>query len=196
MKYLMTVLLSLAIIFGCSKEKVETKDPHATGGKPEMPVENPNVTVKVEGRVMSFSNVKMTIPDNWVQETTTSEMRKVQFFLKQDDMIGIAGFYFGNQTGQDDANIDRWKNEFVKIDKSERLSLVNGKAIMVSIKGNYKKKPFPMATEFKEAPNHMMLACIVNTKDGPFYFKMVGEASILSDEVTKFKEFLNSYKAD
>jgi len=196
MKYLLTVLLSIALIFGCSKEKVDTKDPHVMGGKTEITVEKPNVPVKVEGRTMSFSNVKMTVPENWVQEQTNSEMRVVQFFLKQDDMIGIAGFYFGNQPEMVDANIDRWKNEFTKIDNSERLSLANGKSIMVSIKGTYKKKPFPMATEFKEVQNYMMLACIITTKDGPFYFKMVGEANILSDEVIKFKEFLNSYHAN
>lgn len=196
MKYLMTLLFSIALILGCSKEKVETKDPHVMGGKVEMTADKPNVPVTVDGRTMSFSNVKMTVPENWVKEQTNSDMRVVQFFLKQDDMIGIAGFYFGNLPDMVDANVDRWKSEFTKIDNSDRLSLAGGKSIMVSIKGTYKKKPFPMAQDFKEVQNYMMLACIITTKDGPFYFKMVGEASILSEEVSKFKEFLNSYKAN
>lgn len=199
MKLLFAILFSFALIMSCNKPQVDNKDPHAMPPKgQDIPMEKPDpkTEVKVDGRTMKFSNVTMTIPENWVFEPNKSEMRVVQFFLKNDDMVIIPGFYFGNQPDMADANIERWKSEFTKLDKQEKTVLANGKCVFVNLAGTYKKKPFPMAQEFKETANYAMLACIINSNEGPYFFKMVGTTNTLNGEIDGFKAFLNSYKAN
>jgi hypothetical protein len=65
----------------------------------------------------------------------------------------------------------------------------------VEIEGTYKKRPSEMVAEFEEEPSYKTLAAIVSTDNGPYFFKMVGPADKVNNEVKNFENFLNSYKA-
>ena len=75
------------------------------------------------------------------------------------------------------------------------MSMVNDKIHLVTIKGTFKKKPFPMAQEFTEEADYMTIASIVPSNEGPYFFKLVGPADKVQKELKNFKFFMNSYKA-
>ncbi len=202
MKLLTMCLLSAILLISCNKTE-PPKDPHAGGQMPPgmggaqpgagMAEEGPKSNVKVTGNILELENVKLTTPDSWVNEKPTSSMRAVQYFLKNDEEITIVGSYFGKRDEMVDANIQRWKDQFSKTEKTDKVELSGGQVIMVTITGTFMKKASMMSEEFSEVTNYMMLAAIVKTNNGPYFFKMVGPKSTLSDELASFKKFLASY---
>ena len=200
MKYFYIALISLTLLFSCKENKEEEiiKNPHESmGSKNPQATEmfqKPTADIKLDGKKLTFENVQMTVPDNWVSERPTSSMRVIQFFAKNNSDVVIAGFFFGNRANMTDANIERWKSQFVKVDKSETKEFAGGKALLVEIEGTYKKRPSEMVMNFEEAPNYKTLAAIVSTKNGPYFFKLVAPKDAADKELKNFEDFLNSYK--
>jgi len=144
---------------------------------------------------LKLSNITFTAPDSWIREVPSSSMRVVQYALKADNALKITGFFFGQQDLVAE-NIERWKNEFNKLENSTETKLKDGKIDFVILEGVYNLKPFPMATEFVPTPDYMVIAAIVPSIDGPYYFKIFGPKSVLSKEIDNFKKFLNTSKED
>ncbi len=202
MKYIFIIgLISLAMITACKEEKEETmmKDPHAGVDMKATHTtdmfETPEAKLKVEGKNLTFENVSMELPDTWIQEKPSSSMRVVQFFIKDNEDLVIAGFYFGNRDNMVDANIDRWKSQFTEVKNLNKKEFAGGKAVLVEIEGTYKKRPSEMVAEFEEVPSYKTIAAIVSTDNGPYFFKMVGPADKVNSEVSNFEKFLKSYTA-
>lgn len=200
MKYFYIALISLTLLFSCKENKEEEiiknphqdmnmNNPHST----EM-FEKPNADIKLEGNKLTFENVEMQVPENWVSENPSSSMRVIQFFAKNNSDVIIAGFFFGNRANMTDANIDRWKSQFVKVNKADTKEFANGKALLVEIEGTYKKRPSEMVVNFEEVPNYKTIAAIVSTNNGPYFFKMVAPKDAADKELKNFEDFLNSYK--
>lgn len=142
-----------------------------------------------------ISNVMLTKPEGWVREQPTSQLRVLQFALKQDSTAKVTGFYFGEQDMIEE-NITRWRKEFSEETDFDREKLADGKAVFVSISGTYQLKPFPMAQQFNDTPGYMTLAAIVETNEGPYYFKMVAPESVAKEEIKNFKKFIDSYRVE
>lgn len=143
--------------------------------------------------LLELSNLTFTCPDAWEREKPSSSMRVVQYKLKSDPNSKIVGFFFGEQSLEKE-NIDRWKQEFEELKNSKEEKLLGDKITMVTFEGVYNVKPFPMAQEFTPTPDYMVLAAIVPSNDGPYYFKVFAPAKILKPEIENFKKFLNSCK--
>ncbi len=143
--------------------------------------------------VLRISGIELTAPDTWQREAPSSSMRVVQYSLKSDNSLKVTGFFFGEQDLVKE-NIDRWKAEFTKLDKVDEQKLVNDKITFIILEGTYKLKPFPMAQEYTPTDNYMVLAAIVPSPEGPYYFKIYGPKDKLKNEIESFKKFLNSYK--
>ncbi len=200
MKYFYIALISLILIVACSKEKEEEiiKNPHEgmnmNSMNSEQKFENPSSNITLDGEKLTFENVEMQIPAHWIKETPSSSMRVIQFFSKDNKDAIIAGFFFGNRPNMTDENIDRWKSQFVKVEKVNKKEFANGKALLVEIDGTYKKRPSEMVMEFEEAPNYKTIAAIISTDNGPYFFKMVAPKNIADKELKNFESFLATYK--
>ncbi len=153
----------------------------------QMPVENlPE---------LKLANFTLTKPDSWTQENPASQMRIVQYACGTDNSVKVVGFFFGQQDMIKE-NIDRWKGEFVKLEKFNESKLSNDKITYIELEGAYRVKPAPMSSEFVETPGYMTLAAIVPSAEGPYYFKVNGPAETLKKEIANFKKFVGSYKAN
>ncbi|GAB1373062.1 hypothetical protein MASR1M45_31260 [Candidatus Kapaibacterium sp.] len=193
------------VVFSCSpKEEEPKKEEMETGlpaGHPPMTgmdalgelSEDAAPDFDPSNPVLELSNISLTAPDSWEREKPTSSMRIVQYKLKSDPASKIVGFFFGQQDLIRE-NIDRWKAEFEELKDSKEEKLVNDKITMVTLEGVYNVKPFPMAQEFTPTPDYMVLAAIVPSSEGPYYFKVYAPSKILKNEIGNFKKFLNSYK--
>lgn len=205
-KYFLMILSMGFMLISCGEkqeekmpESAETQqqgDPHAGvmpgHGDLNSLTDNKQNSEEFKDPIVKISGVELTTPDAWLREAPSSSMRILQFALKSDNALKVTGFFFGEQDLVQE-NIDRWKNEFTKIssDKNEKL---NNDITFIILEGTYKLKPFPMAQETTPTDGYMVLAAIVPTPEGPYYFKVYGPKDKLNSEIANFKKFLSTYK--
>jgi hypothetical protein len=202
MKQLFASLFLIALLVACTgekkadspvvkKEQAPEMPPH--GGMSDLTALTENQKIDLTNPEVKLSNFAIYTPDAWKREVPSTSMRVVQYSLKADSTLKVTGFFFGMQDMIRE-NIDRWKAEFSDLKKTDETKLLSDKATMVIMEGTYRLKPSPMAQEFKETPDYMVLAAIIPSKDGPYYFKIFGPKSELSKQIDIFKKFINSYK--
>lgn len=141
--------------------------------------------------ILKLADFTMTVPASWNKVESSSEMRLLEFETPVTES-NIAGFYFGEREKMVEANIERWRGQFVDQKSFDREKFDNGQ-IFVRISGVYKKKPNPMAQEFTEAPGYKTLAAILPSNKGPYFFKLVGEKENVDEIEEEFVKFIKSY---
>jgi hypothetical protein len=190
------MIIAFTVLVSCNlkkEEKVEQK-PADAPQQAQQAMGQPAAGAKIEGNKIFLADFSFEIPSTWVVEQPTSSMRISQFGLKSNQEIKIIGFYFGNNDNMIEANIERWKNEFTNVESVKNSKAANDLIEVVLITGTFKKKPYPMAQEFEEAPNYSTMACIIPSKEGPYFFKAWGPKEEIAKELSVFTNFLNTYK--
>jgi hypothetical protein len=142
----------------------------------------------------------------WQTVTPSSSMRKAQFTLPRvaDDAedAELAVFYFGpGQGGSVEANLQRWYGQFSQPDSSASAEkaktaneVVDGMNLTtVDLSGTYVGSMMPGA-EAQNKPNFRMLAAVLETSQGPYFFKLVGPEKTIAHWANSFSEFVKSAK--
>lgn len=151
-----------------------------------------------------------TAPRDWVPQPVTSQMRKAQFLIPRAEGDPEDGqmvvFYFGaGQGGAVEANIERWKDMFSTAEgkpvpesevKRESHDVNGMKVTTLDIAGHYVD---PMSGRHasptgEPSPKFRMLSAIVETPQGPWFFKGVGPVATMKAQEQNFKEFVASIK--
>ncbi len=150
----------------------------------------------------NIGNLNATIPDSWQQQTPTSSMRLTQFDIPAlgEDTENAQLVVFNRIGGSIDQNLNRWYGQFKQEDGRSSASkttretfTANGLAItLVSLKGTYSASMMGMGGAPVDKPGYGMLAAIVSTPEGPYYFKMVGPAHTVDGHQKAFETFLKS----
>ncbi len=184
------VFLAMSCMNSNKPEKVEmrSQEQNQEQSEPEQLIEN-------RGDEIAFADFTLKKPEAWVVREPSSEMRLVELVSPKSPENPIVGFYFGNRDEMVNANINRWRGQFAKEENFNRETMDDGQ-VYVEIDGTYKLKPFPMAQEFTETPDYKMLAAIIPSNKGPYFFKITGPASELNSLEEEFLSFLNSYKKE
>jgi hypothetical protein len=151
--------------------------------------------------------LKFTAPPAWKEVQVTSSMRKAQFTLPKaggDSEDGqLVVFYFGQgQGGGIGSNIDRWKGMFTTADgkpvsddavKRASMEVAGMKVTTVDVSGRYQDAPMgrpdPAGPTSKD---YRMLAAIVETPEGPWFFKATGPVATMAEQVANFDAFVKS----
>ena len=151
-------------------------------------------------------NVTWQVPQAWVEETPSSSMRKAQYRIPKvasdSEDASLVVFYFGGEGGGAEANIDRWCSQIAQPDGRASRDVaeistanVNGlKQTRVDVSGTYLFRARPMAGPATEKPGYRLLAAVVETSSGPWFFKLVGPQATVSEAEAAFKAFLASVK--
>ncbi len=143
-------------------------------------------------------------PEAWEEVQPSSSMRKAQYKLpgpEGTEPATLAVFYFGAQKGGSvQANIDRWTGQFETAeggsgaeaaDTSRRE--VDGMTVhMVDVAGTFNPGTGMGAGGSKE--NHRMLAAIVETGNGPVFFKLVGPEKTVGKHESEFESLVDSFQ--
>ncbi|MEO7729706.1 MAG: hypothetical protein ABIY55_01950 [Kofleriaceae bacterium] len=141
-------------------------------------------------------------PPKWTVKPVTSSMRAADFMLPGNDAELIV-YYFGEGgAGSIDDNLDRWFNQFKQADgkpsrdaaKIEKLKFGGQDATYVSVSGRFVAGAMPGATEAVDKPDQRMLAAIVASPSGPYYFKLVGSKATIDANTAAFVAMLTSLK--
>jgi hypothetical protein len=180
-------LVSLAMAPGCARKE----EPQST---------------PVPARSFTFPASEPVPEIVWKEQTGFSKVshgsdkRKATYKIaavdKDPEDAELAVFYFGkNQGGTAEANIERWKSQFTDatdLKRTERSA--NGmKQTVIEIQGTY--DPSSMAiTESTPKPNFRMIAAVVETPAGSYFFKLSGPSKTVESARRRYMALLDSVR--
>ena len=204
----LTVCLILASLgSSCNEEK--SVQPASTPAKPISSAPPPMSAAheSAGGSEKSLGSLRLSVPAGWVEQAPSSSMRKAQFTLPRANGDGEDGelvvFYFGpGQGGSVEANIDRWVGQFGQPDgssskdkaKTSKSEVAGMPVTLVEVTGTYQAPIMPGAPERHNSPGYRLLAAVVETSDGPWFFKLVGPEKTIAKWSDSFDHFIKSIR--
>jgi hypothetical protein len=159
---------------------------------------------KKEGTRVKIDGLTSVTPPDWKDEKPRS-MRLMQFRLpraegdKED--VELVIFFFGKGGGGGlEANVQRWKSMFIppkgkKIDdvtKVDKLKAGNVDITAVEIHGTYKGSGIDKK---QPQPNYRMIKVYFDSKNGPYFFSLVGPDKTVAQHRKAFLDWLKGFKA-
>lgn len=138
----------------------------------------------------------------WVVETPSSAMRKAQYSLPHGAESGedasLVVYFFGGGGGSREANLERWASQFEQPDgspsadklQSSTRTVAGHEVLDADLSGRYVAETAPGSGVHYDKPDWRMLATIVETPEGPYYFKLVGPAATVAHWKASYDAFV------
>jgi len=152
------------------------------------------------------SALVLTPQEGWVVEKPANSMRKAQYTLPRAEGDGedatLIVHYFGGQGGSREVNLERWAGQFEQPDGSSSADKIVSSTRTIAglevfdadVSGTYVAETAPGSGVHLNKPGWRMLAAIVDTKEGPWYFKLVGPAATIAKWEASYKAFLEALR--
>ena len=154
--------------------------------------------------VIDVGAVAFKVPDQWQAQAPQSAMRRAQLVAP-----GSAGdaelivYYFGAQgAGAAKANVERWIGQFTKPDGSPvedaaetKTQIAGFDVVKVDVRGQYAGGMSPPGQAQAAKLDQRLLAAIVGTNAGPYYFKFLGPTATVTEQADAFDALLASLRA-
>jgi len=156
-----------------------------------------------------FGSFQVTIPQGWVDHPPSSMMRKAQYLLPKSagDAADaeMAVFFFPGQGGSVEANIQRWIGQFAQPDgsSSQEKAKTGNKQVagfnitILDVAGTYNAGMMGGmggTSDNRPRPGYRLRAAVVETGEGPWFFKLVGPEKTVHHWSTSFDQFIASIK--
>ncbi len=177
-------------------------DPHAGMNPSQVPggEGSPSGQPDASGTI-NVGAVAFKMPDKWSAEPPKSSMRRAQ--LSAPGSAGPAElvvYFFGPQgAGTSQDNLDRWIGQFRNPDGSavsnakQSSSKVSGLDIMtLEVAGQYSGGMSPTGQQQPGQANQRLVAAIVNSPGGPYYFKFLGPSATVTENRAAFDELIST----
>jgi hypothetical protein len=175
-------------------------NPHG-GSVPEQTA--PKALDKLPDGRLAMGPFAMAVPADWTVKPVTSSMRAADFQLpgKPDAEAELIVYYFGaNGAGSIDDNINRWLDQFEQpggkssreVAKIEKTKFAGQDATYVSVTGRYVSQGMPGGGRPVDKADQELLAAIVGSPSGPYYFKLVGAKATVDASAKAFRSMLES----
>lgn len=195
-------------------------DPHAGLGLPPPsgnsgpPLQNPTQagapgTAAVQGAPDAITQLEWDDPPGWRREQPSSAMRRAQYKVTKagadpaDAEMTVITFG-GGMGGSNDANIQRWLGQLEQPDGRQTSDVAQRRSLSVAgfnviiveapgrIRGGASMMPgMPSAPAFDRG---RLLAAIVETPNGPWFFKLTGGDETVSGARAAFEAMLRSVR--
>ncbi|MBT8452414.1 MAG: hypothetical protein KJO40_10640 [Deltaproteobacteria bacterium] len=179
-----------------------TADPHAG----MQPSQVPAGAAPTSGRpdasgMIDLGAVAFKMPAKWNAQAPKSAMRRAQ--LSAPGSAGAAElivYFFGPQgAGTAQENLDRWVGQFSKPDGSavtdakQTSSKVSGMDVTrLEVAGQYAGGMNAAGQQQPGQSNQRLIAAIVSSQGGPYYFKFVGPSATVAENAAAFDALLAS----
>ncbi len=171
----------------------------ACGSTPPVPAKPAPVAAPAPALVL-------TPPKGWIVEPPANSMRKAQYSLPHADGdsedASLIVHFFGGQGGSREVNLERWAGQFEQPDgsasadklKSSTRTIAGLQVFEAELAGTYVAETAPGSGVHLNKPGWRMLAAIVDTREGPWYFKLVGPAATVAKWETSYRDFLQALR--
>jgi len=145
-------------------------------------------------------------PDDWTEQVTESPMRVTAFRLPRvpgdAEDAELVVFYFGGSGGSVEANLQRWIGQMEQPDGRSSFEVAsttgfetNGLAVTVlDVSGIYVSAVSPGSATRLSKPNFRLMAAVVETPIGPYFFKLTGPDRTVARWNKRFAAFLRSIR--
>lgn len=184
-----------------------TNDPHAGLDMPQP--RSPHGGAQMQGQpdasgMIDVGAVAFKVPGKWTAQAPKSGMRRAQ--LSAPGSAGPAElivFFFGAQgAGTSQENIDRWIGQFSNPDGSAvsdaktTSSKVSGVDVTkLEVAGQFAGGMAAAGQPQAAKANQRLIAAIVNSQGGPYYFKFLGPSATVAENGAAFDEMISSIVA-
>ena len=147
-------------------------------------------------------------PGDWIEEPAPSPMRVTQFRLPKvpgDPEDGeLVVFYFGGSGGTVDANLQRWIGQMEQPDGRSSFAVASTTAFdangldvtVLDVPGTYVAAVRPGGAERLDKPEFRLLAAVVETPLGPYFFKLTGPVRTIARWDASFSTFLRTVRVE
>lgn len=155
--------------------------PPAAAAKPKGPPRD--ITPSGKTRTEKAAELSFAVPEEWETLPVGSPMRIAQFVVPgPGGDAEMVVFRFAGGAGGVEANIARWKGQFVPPDgktiddltKTSNFEVGALKVTLVDITGHYKAPERPGSTTMVDEDDQRMIAAIVEGSGDAFFFKLLG----------------------
>jgi hypothetical protein len=139
--------------------------------------------------------VTWTVPSDWQTVSNPSPMRLATYRVSGSG--GDAEMAVSRAGGSVDANVERWRGQFVGNDATTKRAerTVHGlKVTIVELDGTYKVSAMmmPGGGGGEPHPGWALLAAIVETSGAPYFFKLVGPEAAVRAARPRFDAMISS----
>ncbi len=209
----LVALVAVFVVAGCKDrapvpKPAATASPHATGEIPlpdsHPPITTPAVKAPAPGETVDVGAIAFVPPAQWKFERPSSQMRRAQ--LKAPGADGdaelVVYFFGGGGAGSAQDNIDRWVGQFRNKDgspiadvKPTEQKVGDFKVTRVEVAGQYSGGMDPRGQQQPGKSNQRLIATIVETPTGPYYFKFVGPNASVAENREAFDQLVASIEA-
>jgi len=175
-------------------------DPHG----PAAGLNPPPSHVSGEIKHIDVGGLTFEAPEEWEYQHSTYPMRRAELGVRgEDGTAGLVVYFFGNQgAGSSQANIDRWVGQFKNPDGSAitapapaKRKIAGFQTTQVEVAGTYVGGMGAGSTQAAQGqPGQRMIATIVDTPSGPFYFKFLGADKTVTENRRALEGLLASMK--
>ena len=172
---------------------------------------NNSATVVSNSQATSTQNasgeLRYKIPDGWVTEKPTSNMRVAQYKLPKaegdPEDASLVLYYFGaTQGGSVQANIDRWVGQIQQPDgsaskdkaKTENLTVNGLKITTVDVTGTFTAEMTPGAGNNRNEADYRLRAAVIETPKGNYFAKLVGPVKTVARWDQAYTDYLKSFE--
>lgn len=158
-----------------------------------------------KGTMVEIDGMKSTAPAAWKKQETKSAMRTAHFKITkaegEPEDSEVIVFFFGKGGGGDvEANIKRWKNQFIDAPaektKLEKFEVNKAPVTYLDIQGTYKASMAPNDPNSKvvEKKDFRALNVIFASPNGPYYIQLRGPVKTVTAQKKAFDEWLKNFK--
>ncbi len=148
----------------------------------------------------------LVVPKEWTVKPVTSSMRAADFIVsdvsaKPGQEAELIVYYFGETgAGSIEDNLDRWLGQFQQasgkpskdVAKIEKSKIAGEDVTTVSVTGRYVAAAMPGSSDTVDKQDQSLLASIIGSPSGPYYFKLVGAKATVAANAARFRAMLAS----
>lgn len=189
---------------GAANPHAGIDDPHA--GMAPAPAGAPSKAAAMpdDSGMLDLGAISVKVPDDWKALPPASSMRRAQLMaLGSEGPAELVIYYFGPQgAGPTTDNIQRWVGQFTTADGQPVTDAkvvaktVSGHSIdRVEVAGSYASGMGAPNQPQTVKPDQRLLAAIVSTGMGPYYFKFLGPNESVMENAGAFDGLLDSIVA-
>lgn len=180
-----------------------TSSPHGGSMGGAQPTEARSLDKLPDGK-LGLGPFALAVPADWTAKPVTSSMRAADFVLPgKDGDAELVVYYFGTSgAGSVEDNLNRWLGQLEQPDgkptkdvaKIEKTKFGGQNATYVSATGHFKAQAMGPGMADQDIASAALLAAIVDSPSGPYYFKLVGPKTTLDAQAKAFRGMLEALK--